>query len=188
MAAPPPMDLKGTRTLPGVDPVGGGQAVAAGRLLSLDAFRGIAIAGMILVNNPGSWRHVYWPLRHAVWNGWTPADLIFPFFLFTVGVAITLSMVPSLERGENRRPLLAKMLRRALTIFGLGIVLNGFPLFDLSVLRIPGVLQRIALCYCIASITVVTVGIRGQGLLAAILLIAYWALMTLVPVPGQVGA
>lgn len=182
------MDLKGTRTLPGVDPVGGGQAVAAGRLLSLDAFRGIAIAGMILVNNPGSWRHVYWPLRHAVWNGWTPADLIFPFFLFTVGVAITLSMVPSLERGENRRPLLAKMLRRALTIFGLGIVLNGFPLFDLSVLRIPGVLQRIALCYCIASITVVTVGIRGQGLLAAILLIAYWALMTLVPVPGQVGA
>jgi predicted acyltransferase len=162
-------------------------AVRAERLLSLDAFRGIAIAGMILVNNPGTWRHVYRPLQHAIWNGWTPADLIFPFFLFTVGVAITLSMVPSLERGENRRHLLAKMLRRTLTIFGLGIMLNGFPLFDLSVLRIPGVLQRIALCYCFASITVLLLRIRGQSLTVVTLLIGYWAMMKLVPVPGHVS-
>ena len=122
--------------------------------MSLDAFRGIAIAGMILVNNPGTWRSVYPALEHSEWNGCTPADLIFPFFLFIVGVATTLSIVPSLERGADRASVLAKALRRTLTVFALGIILNGFPLFDLSVLRIPGVLQRVALCYFAASITV----------------------------------
>ena len=155
------------------------------RLVSLDAFRGIAMAGMILVNNPGTWRSVYWPLRHASWNGWTPADLIFPFFLFTVGVAVALSIAPSAERGESRWSLVVKTLRRGLTIFGLGVFLNGFPRFDLSVLRIPGVLQRIALCYVCASIAVLTLRVRGQSLSAAILLLGYWAMMVLVPVPGH---
>jgi len=142
---------------------------------------------MILVNNPGTWRTVYWPLRHASWNGWTPADLIFPFFLFTVGVAAALSIAPSVERGESRWRLLMKTLRRGLTIFGLGLFLNGFPRFDLSVLRIPGVLQRIALCYVCASMAVLTLRVRGQGLTAAILLIGYWAMMALIPVPGHAG-
>jgi predicted acyltransferase len=157
------------------------------RLVSLDALRGIAIAGMILVNNPGTWRSVYPALQHSEWNGCTPADLIFPFFLFIVGVATTLSIVPSLERGVGRASLLAKVLRRTLTVFALGIILNGFPLFDLSVLRIPGVLQRVALCYFLASTTVLAVGARGQGITAAILLVGYWALLALVPVPGHPG-
>ena len=157
------------------------------RLVSLDAFRGIAMAGMILVNNPGTWRSVYWPLRHASWNGCTPADLIFPFFLFTVGVAVALSIAPSAKRGQSRWGLVVKTLRRGLTIFGLGVFLNGFPRFDLSVLRIPGVLQRIALCYVCASIAVLTLRARGQSLSATILLFGYWAMMSLIPVPGHTG-
>ncbi len=163
------------------------QAARRERLLALDAFRGIAIAGMILVNNPGSWNDVYWPLRHSEWNGCTPADLIFPFFLFIVGVAITLSLVESLERGADRRQLVIKMLRRTLTVFALGIILNGFPRFDWSVLRVPGVLQRIAICYCAASTAVLTLGIRGQSCAAAILVFGYWAVMALFPVPGHGG-
>ena len=155
------------------------------RLLALDALRGIAIAGMILVNNPGTWREVYWPLRHAEWDGWTPADLIFPFFLFIVGVAITLSLAQSIERGADRHRLVVKMLRRTLTVFSLGIILNGFPRFDWSVLRIPGVLQRIALCYCAASIAVLTLRVRGQSLVAAALVIGYWAAMAFLPFPGR---
>jgi len=165
--------------------IGTARQSSAARLVSLDAFRGIAIAGMILVNNPGTWRAVYWPLRHASWDGCTPADLIFPFFLFAVGVSVTLSIAPSVQRGESRCRLLVKTLRRGLTIFGLGIFLNGFPRFDLSVLRIPGVLQRIALCYVCASIAVLTLRVRGQGLTAAISLIGYWAMMALIPVPGD---
>jgi predicted acyltransferase len=157
------------------------------RLLALDAFRGMAIAGMILVNNPGTWSDVYWPLRHAAWNGWTPADLIFPFFLFIVGVAITLSLAQNVERGSDRRQLVVKMLRRTLTVFSLGIILNGFPRFDWSVLRIPGVLQRVAVCYCAASTAVLTLGIRGQSIAAMVLLIGYWAVMTLLAVPGHGG-
>ncbi len=140
---------------------------------------------MILVNNPGSWRHTYAPLRHAHWNGWTPADLIFPFFLFIVGVAITFSLGPSLRRGEPRRPLVGKLLRRTLTLFALGIIVNGFPLFQWGELRIPGVLQRIALCYCFAALMVLTTGLRIQALTALTLLIGYAAVMRLIPVPGH---
>jgi len=158
-----------------------GKGVA--RLLSLDALRGITVAAMVLVNNPGTWRAVYPPLRHADWHGWTPTDLVFPFFLFIVGVSIPLSL--SRRAGEGReRPVLARVLRRSAVIFLLGIVLNGFPWFDWATLRIPGVLQRIALCYLAAALVYLATGWRGQAWAAAGLLLGYWALMTLVPVPG----
>ncbi|MCH7618629.1 MAG: DUF5009 domain-containing protein [Candidatus Marinimicrobia bacterium] len=156
----------------------------AERLLSLDLFRGITIAGMILVNNPGSWSHVYPQLRHAEWNGVTFTDLIFPFFLFIIGVAMTFSMTKQIEAGANRKDLLLKILRRTLIIFALGIFLSGFPKFDLSTLRIPGVLQRIALCYLFTSIIVLRTGWKGQAYWTAGLLLFYWTVMNFVPVPG----
>src|SRR5206468_11595324 len=103
---------------------------AAGRLVSLDAFRGITVAAMVLVNNPGTWRAVYPPLRHADWHGWTPTDLIFPFFLFIVGVAIPLALGRRLVAGEPRASLVAKILRRSLIIFALGLLLLAIPSFD----------------------------------------------------------
>src|SRR5689334_15986417 len=114
------------------------------RLVSLDVFRGITIAGMILVNDPGSWDYVYPPLEHAEWNGWTPTDLIFPFFLFLVGVAITLSIGVKLERGEPRRKIMTGVLKRSVKIYAIGFFLASFPFFHLSRVRIPGVLARIA--------------------------------------------
>ncbi len=113
------------------------------RLVSLDAFRGLTMAGMVIVNNPGDWGHVYPPLLHATWNGCTPTDLIFPFFLFIVGVSITLS------KGTMGDPW--KIVKRAVVIFGLGMVLALYPRWDVSVVRIPGVLQRIAVCYLVAA-------------------------------------
>jgi predicted acyltransferase len=176
--------MRGTAPAPGLRSL---PLIQPERLLSLDAFRGFAIAGMILVNNPGTWDQVYGPLRHSTWNGCSFADLIFPFFLFIVGVAVTLSLANGLRRGESRRQLLIKVLGRTVTMFALGIVLNGFPLFDLSVLRIPGVLQRVALCYAAASIIVLTLDLRGQTITAAALLIGYWAIMKFVPTPGEAG-
>ena len=140
---------------------------------------------MILVNNPGAWRSVYAPLQHARWNGWTPADLIFPCFLFIVGVAITLSIGARVRRGDGRWQLVLKIVRRTLIIFALGIILNGFPCFDWSTLRIPGVLQRIAACYLFACIVVLTMDVRGQAVTTVVLLAGYWAVMKLVPLPGH---
>ena len=157
----------------------------AERLLSLDVFRGAAIAAMILVNNPGTWRSVYPPLQHASWNGWTPTDLIFPFFLFIVGVAIPLSVGARIRRGDSGRQLIFKIVRRTVIIFALGIVLSGFPYFDWSTLRIPGVLQRIAACYLFACLVVLTMDVRGQAATTLMLLIGYWAVMKLVPLPGH---
>ena len=153
--------------------------VTSSRLVSLDAFRGLTIAAMVLVNNPGTWTAVYAPLRHAAWHGLTPTDVIFPFFLFIVGVAIP----PSLG---GRPPLaaLARVLRRAVVIFALGLVLNGFPGFDWSTIRIPGVLQRIAVCYLMAAILFLATGWRVQAVTAAVLLLGYWGALTLIPVPG----
>ena len=148
---------------------------------ALDAFRGIAIAAMILVNNPGSWDAVYRPLQHAVWSGWTPADLIFPTFLFIVGVAIAFSLGTTAPGLPARRLLVGKVARRAATIFALGILLNGFPRFDWSVLRIPGVLQRIALCYAGAALLVLTSGVRAQTVAAVLLVIGYWVAMAWLP-------
>jgi len=157
------------------------------RLVSLDVFRGATIAAMIMVNNPGDWGHIYKPLRHAEWHGWTFTDLIFPFFLFIVGVAIVFAFSGKLEKGVPKKNLYTKIIRRTLILFGLGLFLNGFPFFNLSTIRIPGVLQRIALCYFVASLVFLHVRIRGQIAIGAFLLLFYWALMEWIPVPG-IGA
>jgi predicted acyltransferase len=158
--------------------------VPSPRLLSLDVFRGLTIAAMLLVNNPGTWSHVYPPLEHAAWNGWTPTDLVFPFFLFIVGVATALSLVRLAEAGESRTTLFRKALVRAAIIFALGLVIQGFPHYNLPHLRIPGVLPRIAVAYLITAVLVLLTGVRGQMLALVCLLVGYWTLMTLVPVPG----
>ena len=157
------------------------------RLVSLDVFRGITIVGMVLVNNPGTWSSIYWPLDHAEWNGWTPTDLVFPFFLFIVGVSIPLAFGRRVEVGGTKRDLYLKVVRRTLVIFGLGLFLNGFPYYHLSEIRIPGVLQRIAVCYFFASIIFLTTKIRTQVIIALALLIVYWFLMTHIAAPGFVA-
>jgi predicted acyltransferase len=157
---------------------------AGNRLIFLDVFRGLTVAGMVLVNNPGSWAHIYWPLDHAEWNGWTPTDLIFPFFLFIVGVAIPLAFGKRIERGDSRRALFLKVLYRSAIIFLLGEFLAGFPYFHLSTIRIPGVLQRIAVCYFFASIIFLTTRARMLAIIAVALLVVYWLLMTHVAAPG----
>jgi predicted acyltransferase len=155
------------------------------RLISLDVFRGMTIAGMILVNNPGSWEYAYAPLKHSVWNGCTPTDLVFPFFLFIVGVAITLSLSKRKERGDDKGKLVRKILFRTFLIFFVGLLLHAIPRFDLSTLRIPGVLQRIALVYGITSILFLYTSLRTQIAVAVSCLLGYWAMMTLIPVPGH---
>ncbi len=163
---------------------GGAPPPGAGRLQSLDAFRGMTIAGMILVNNPGSWSHVYPPLLHADWHGWTPTDLIFPFFLFIVGVSIPFSFGKRVARGDSRGHLFRHILRRSITLFGLGLFMAAFPRFEIPDIRIMGVLQRIGLVYLVVATSYLFLGKGGRGGLLAALLMGYWALMTLVPVPG----
>ncbi len=161
------------------------------RLVSLDAFRGGTIAGMMLVNNPGTWSAVYPQLLHASWNGWTFTDWIFPFFLWIVGVAMTFSFAKRLEQGAEKKKLILHVLQRSAVIFALGLFLSGFPFglafghtFSLDTIRIPGVLQRIAICYLIASVIVLNTTVRGQVAWSVGLLTAYWLLVKLVPVPG----
>jgi predicted acyltransferase len=156
----------------------------AQRLVSLDVFRGVTIAGMVLVNNPGTWAHIYWPLEHAQWHGWTPTDLVFPFFLFIVGVAITLAFGARVEMGGNKRELYLKVIKRSLIIFAIGLFLNAFPRFDFSALRIPGVLQRIAVCYLIASLIFLNTRIAMQIAITIGLLILYCVLVNYIPAPG----
>ncbi len=163
----------------------------AGRLLALDVFRGLTIAAMVLVNNAGDGRHIYWPLGHAAWHGWTPTDLVFPFFVFIVGVAIPLAFEKRVEaaslQGSSQRDLYIKIIRRSLLIFFISlIVLHGFPytLDKFRHLRIPGVLQRIAVCYGIAAFIYLKVRWRGQAIIGAALLLGYWAVMKLIPAPG----
>jgi predicted acyltransferase len=160
------------------------RADPAARLLSLDVFRGITVAAMVLVNNPGTWRAIYGPLRHADWHGWTLTDLIFPFFLFIVGVSIPFGLGRRLEAGEARGQIVTRILRRALVIFLLGLVLHAASSLDLATLRIPGVLQRIAVCYLVAALVFLTTGRRAQLGLTATALLGYWAALTLIPVPG----
>ena len=157
------------------------------RLLSLDAFRGMTIAAMLLVNNPGDWNHVYGPLLHAPWHGWTFTDWIFPFFIFISGVAMPMSLAR--RRGEGAEPLRLwwGLTRRGVVILLLGLMLNAIPAFDWHNLRWPGVLQRIGLCIVLCAPVAVWLTWRGQALVAMGLLVLYSVLMLAVPVPGDDG-
>lgn len=155
------------------------------RLMSLDVFRGATIGLMILVNNPGDELTSYWPLKHAEWNGWTPTDLVFPFFLFIVGVSMTFSFNSRMKRGASRRDLLLHVLWRGAALFAIGLFLNGFPNhYQLASWRVYGVLQRIAICYVISSILVLWSERRGWIVAVIGCLAGYWVLMRFVPVPG----
>lgn len=170
-------------------------ALKSKRLVSLDAFRGATILLMITVNNPGTWGAVYTPLLHAPWHGWTITDLVFPFFLFIVGVAIVFAFRKRLERGAERGPLVGKTAKRAAFLFGFGILMAAYPFFQfvpefglrpgLERLRIMGVLQRIAICYFAASVLFLYTTRRTQFIVGALVLIGYWLAMTLIPVPGH---
>ncbi len=159
------------------------------RLLSLDVFRGLTVAAMILVNNPGSWAHIYAPLKHAEWHGCTPTDLIFPFFLFIVGVSISYAL-GSKKGYMSHSKLIMTALKRALILFGLGLFLNLFPkvftepMEAFSTVHIPGVLQRIAVVFFITAVIFIKTNPKTQLRLLIGILIAYWAMMTLIPVPG----
>ena len=215
---------------------------AQNRLVSLDVFRGMTIAGMVLVNNPGTWSAIYGPLEHAPWHGITPTDYIFPFFLFIVGVAIPIALRKRMQNGVTR-DLYLKIVQRAVTIFALGILMSMIPFFqfndstgipyalkivlvlsfsaalllyllekrtaaaitaavsaaivlifyfagaeilwyNFSTMRIPGVLQRIAVCYLIASLIFLHTNWKQQAIISIVLLLLYWILMTIIPVPG----
>jgi predicted acyltransferase len=140
---------------------------------------------MMLVNNPGTWSAVYAPLRHADWHGWTFTDTVFPFFLWITGVAMTLSFARRVEAGADRRRLLLHTVRRAALIFLVGLFLNGFPYFPLDRIRIPGVLQRIAVCYLIAGAIYLFTRVRGQVFFTGFFLVVYALLMNYAPFPGR---
>ncbi|MBA4218979.1 MAG: DUF1624 domain-containing protein [Proteobacteria bacterium] len=162
--------------------------MSATRLLSLDAFRGFAIGAMLLVNNPGDWGHVYAPLLHAHWHGWTFTDWVFPFFVFIAGLSMTISLARRAASGADRWALLRSTARRALTLIALGLLLNLIPSFDLATLRIPGVLQRLGLCTLLAAPIVLWCRSRGVALWAVALMAVYAAVQLNVPVPDVSGA
>ena len=157
------------------------------RLISLDAFRGFTIASMVLVNNPGDWGHIYSQLGHAEWNGWTFTDWVFPFFLFICGVSMTFSLGRRAEAGVDKRALLLQLFKRAAIIFLIGLSLNLIPNFNFETLRIPGVLQRIALCTMLAAPIVVYFNWQQQCAWILGLLAIYTLLMLFVPVPDVQG-
>ncbi|MFB3889478.1 MAG: acyltransferase family protein [Candidatus Bathyarchaeia archaeon] len=155
-----------------------------GRLVALDAFRGIAIVLMILVNNPGGDAY-YSFLQHATWNGFTLADLAFPLFVFIVGVSIPFALANKLDQGVGKKALLIRVARRTIILFVLGVFISGFPFgFDPSTFRIMGVLQRLALCYLFASVLFLFLKPKWRILVTLAVPLVYWVLMTAVPVPG----
>ena len=177
------------------------------RVPALDVLRGFAVAGMIVVTSPGDWNHTYWPLKHADWNGWTPTDIVFPMFLFAVGMAVGVSFPRPLTEPSARRRLWVRVARRVVALVAVGLVLNWLYVVAVAAgvppagpddhpgLRLPGVPQRIALCYLLAVGLVMATGrqdaqgrtaINAAAIAAAIFvtLAAYWALLVLVPVPG----
>jgi predicted acyltransferase len=174
------------------------------RLVSLDVFRGITIAGMLLVNNPGTWSAIFPPLEHAEWNGWTPTDLIFPFFLFIVGITTHLSMSARRARGDDDAALIKQILRRGIIIYLLGFGMAMFPFFQwgsiqslpnatawdrilyrIEHVRLLGVLPRIAIVYICAGLLTLKTTLKQQIAIIATLLFGYWFAMTVLPVPGE---
>jgi len=175
-------------------------------LVSLDVFRGITVAGMLLVNNPGTWSAIYPPLAHAAWHGWTPTDLIFPFFLFIVGITTQMSIGARRARGDDDRAIRRQILKRGALIFLFGLLINGFPFFTWGTVpgdpdpgfldrvldrlehwRILGVLQRIGLAYIVSALIATRATVRTQVVVTAVLLTGYWLAMTVAPVPGSNG-
>lgn len=154
------------------------------RLISLDALRGFTIAAMVLVNFPGSWRYVYEPLEHAAWNGITPTDFIYPFFLFIVGVSIVLAFSKRLDSESSKAALYKKIVIRSLKIFAVGVFLSLIPYFNFAELRVTGVLQRIAIVFMACAFIFLKTSFRTQAWIAAVILVAYWLMMTLIPTPG----
>ena len=166
------------------------------RLLSLDFFRGLTVAAMILVNNPGSWSHIYAPLEHAEWNGCTPTDLIFPFFLWIVGVSIAFAMSSSKADPSTHQKTIIKAIKRGIILYSLGfflaifgkimaVIIDGKSLLEaFQTVRLLGVLQRIGIVFIISSIIFLRVSNKGIFKLFVAILAIYWALMTFVPVPG----
>ncbi len=155
------------------------------RLLSIDLLRGLTLGFMILVNNNADERAAYWPLKHAEWNGFTPTDLVFPTFLFIVGISTVLSLSSRMDRGVAKQKLFLHTLRRAGIIYLLGLLVNSFPFFHLHTLRFYGVLPRIAICYfVVATLYLISPGWRSKAALAFAALVGYWMLMRFVPVPG----
>jgi predicted acyltransferase len=162
------------------------------RLLSLDVFRGLTLVFMTLVNMPGDEDHTYSVITHAKWNGWSIADLIFPFFIFIVGVAMPYSFSKRLAQGDSKGKLIAHIALRSAVLFGVGVfmtwyynVMSGLPYYHLSNIRIFGALQRIALCYLFASILYLTVKPKGLAAISTIILLGYFVLLKFVPVPGE---
>jgi predicted acyltransferase len=161
------------------------------RLVALDTFRGLTIASMLLVNNPGTWSAIYPPLAHVPWHGWTPTDLIFPFFVFIVGVTTHLSLTSRLRRGDSERAVTKQIVRRGLLIILCGLLLHAFPYFPLTritEIRVPGVLQRIGVCYLAAALLSRNRSSRQVLAITAALLLGYWALQALVAPPGVAHA
>lgn len=160
------------------------------RLLSLDFLRGLTVAAMILVNNPGSWGHIYAPLEHAEWNGCTPTDLVFPFFLWIVGVSIAFAMSSSKADPSTHKKTILKAVKRGLILYFLGFFLAIFgkllndPLNALQTVRLLGVLQRIGIVFIISSIIFLKASQKTIFKTLIVILAVYWALMTFVPVPG----
>jgi predicted acyltransferase len=158
----------------------------SGRLLCLDVYRGLMVAAMILVDNPGSDENAYWPIMHAKWNGWTPADFIFPSFLFLVGISLAYSVDVRRQRGETNKQILWHAFKRSLILIAVGLLVNASPIYglDLHTWRFEGVTQRIALCYFCAVILELWAGRRGQLIAFLGCVVGYWALLRFVPVPG----
>jgi predicted acyltransferase len=154
------------------------------RLHSLDVFRGLTVMVMTLVNNPGDWGHIYPPLEHATWNGCTVADLVFPFFLFIVGVSIVYALDTKKQDVTQHGALMLKIVKRAAIIFGLGVFMSLYWYWDFSTVRIPGVLQRIALAYLISAFIFIKTDYKAQIGLLIFFLIAYYLLLTQIQVPG----
>lgn len=162
----------------------------AERLLALDVFRGMTIAAMLLVNNPGDWGAIHPPLAHAAWHGWTPTDLIFPFFLFIVGITTHLSLAARRARGDDEGALVRQVLRRGALIILFGLLLAAFPFWpstQWTEIRIPGVLQRIGVAYLAGALLTLRTTLRQQVAIIVVLLFGYWFAITLLPVPGQDG-
>jgi predicted acyltransferase len=175
-----------SRGLSSSSPAGVTTKPASPRLMCLDIFRGLCVAGMIVVDNPGNDTKAYWPIMHADWNGWTPADFIFPSFLFLVGISLVFSTASRLQRGQSRAQILLHALWRTLLLIAIGFLVNASPIvgFDIHTFRFEGVTQRIALCYLAAVALELWSGRSGQVIALAACVIGYWAIMRFVPVPG----